>query len=289
MFRKIKELHRWWKYTKISQERTNAFKGKIYEIIFEAETREGKLFDLAILCLIIVSLFAVAIESLEHIPHWLSIALYVIEIIATLCFGLEYALRIYCLQNPRKYIFSFYGIIDLVTFLPSALTLTFGFGGSFLFLRILRFLRIFRILKLTRFLTEQQLLLDSLRKSVVRILVFLTFVCILVMLLASIMYLVEPPESGLSSIPQCIYWAIVTITTVGYGDLTPISSIGQIISVIVMLLGYAILAIPTGIITSEMIHKNKSQISTEVCPHCLREGHDSDAVFCKYCGKKLNN
>lgn len=260
---------------------------KIYEIIFEADTRTGKAFDISLLILILLSIVSVVLESVESINKQFGNVFMFIEIFSTIFFTVEYLLRIFSVPKPQRYIFSFMGLIDLLSFGPSLFGLFIGRGGNFLFLRIFRLLRIFRVLKLSRYLSEEENLLNSLKKSVERISVFLLLVSIVVLILASIMYLVESKESGFTSIPQSIYWTIVTLTTVGYGDITPITPLGKVISSIIMLLGYAIIAIPTGIITSEMIFKRKNQITSQVCPACLKEGHDHDAEHCKYCGAQL--
>lgn len=261
---------------------------RLYEIIFEADTREGKAFDIFILLLIILSVVAVSLNSVQSLHEkYLSFFL-VFEWVVTIVFTVEYILRIAVLRHPWAYIISFFGIIDLLAILPSYLEFVIIGGHNLVLIRTLRLLRIFRIFKLSRYLFEQRTLAESLRRSSARIMVFLISVFVLTIVFGSIMYLIEDSENGFTSIPQSIYWAIVTITTVGYGDIAPVTTIGKAIAGFMMLLGYAIIAVPTGIITADLVFKNSKRITTQVCPDCTREGHDSDAIHCKYCGAELN-
>ncbi len=259
----------------------------LHEVIYEADTREGKLFDVVLLVAILVSIFIVMLESVQDIGKQYEQELNTAEWIITILFSVEYIARIICIKKPSKYIFSFYGLIDFFSTIPKYLTLFALSAHSLVALRALRLLRVFRILKLARFIGEGNLLIKSLKASKARISVFLFFVMILCVILGTIMYLVEGGENGFSSIPRSVYWAIVTLTTVGYGDISPHTPLGQFIASIVMILGYAIIAVPTGIITSEMTKINEIDTNTQVCPNCSYEGHDDDASYCNHCGSKL--
>jgi voltage-gated potassium channel len=264
-------------------------KKRLYEIIFEADTKAGKLFDLALIFLIFASIVIVLLESVpgnsEEMTLWLQEA----EWIITIFFTAEYFLRIWVVQKPSAYIFSFYGIIDLLAILPSYVGLLLAGTHMLIIFRSLRLLRVFRVLKLTRYVQESSRLWEALRASRKKISVFLFFILILVTILGTIMYIIENPfNPGFSSIPRSIYWAIVTLTTVGYGDIAPVTIVGQFLASVIMILGYSIIAVPTGIVTSEMArHKNTSG-NTQVCPRCLKDDHQDGAVYCSRCGEKLN-
>ncbi len=259
----------------------------LHEVIYEADTREGKLFDVVLLVAILLSVIIVMLESVQDIGQQYENELNIAEWIITILFSVEYIARIISIKKPTKYIFSFYGLIDFFSTIPKYLTLFALSAHSLVALRALRLLRVFRILKLARFIGEGNLLIKSLKASKARISVFLFFVMILCVILGTIMYLVEGGENGFSSIPRSIYWAIVTLTTVGYGDISPHTPLGQFIASIVMILGYAIIAVPTGIVTSEMTKMNEIDTNTQVCPNCSYEGHDDDASYCNHCGSKL--
>ena len=262
---------------------------KLYDIIFEADTPAGKLFDIILLVLIVVSILAVILESVpaigERYSQWFS----VIEWTITFFFTIEYLLRIWVVERSVRYVTSFYGVIDLLSVLPSYIGLFLGGAHGLVIIRGLRLLRIFRLFKLSRYITEGNMLMLALKNSREKISVFLMTVLMLVIVLGTLMYMIEGEEHGFTSIPKGIYWAIVTLTTVGYGDLAPVTSLGRFIASLVMILGYAIIAVPTGIMTVEYSRVRKGRkITTQVCPNCLREGHDIDAVYCKYCGAVLN-
>lgn len=263
-------------------------KQKIHTIIFEADTYAGKLFDVLLIVAIILSVFTVMLDSVESVGAKYRLELYIIEWIFTILFSLEYLLRIYSLEKPQSYIFSFYGIVDLVAILPTFLSLVFLGSQYLLVIRVLRVLRIFRVLKFVQYIGEAQLLTKALKASRRKITIFLFTVISIVIIAGSVMYLVEGPENGFNSIPHSIYWAIVTLTTVGYGDISPKTGLGQFIASIIMILGYGIIAVPTGIVSSEISKLNLDKINTESCRYCGKEGHDNDAVFCKFCGEKLN-
>lgn len=264
------------------------YKEIIYEVIFEADTRAGKMFDIGLFIMIILSILVVTLESVKDIREGYRTVLFVVEWIITIFFTIEYISRLWVVNRPFKYATSFFGIIDLISLSPTYLAFFIPGSHSLMLVRALRLLRVFRIFKLSHFVFEQRTLVQSLKRSSIRIFVFMLAVMIIVIIAGSIMYLVESPESGFTSIPQSIYWAIVTITTVGYGDIAPITVLGKFIAAIMMLMGYAILAVPTGIITAELVRKTTGELSTQTCPECLAEGHDSDAVHCKYCGAELN-
>lgn len=263
---------------------------KLHEVIFEADTPVGKVFDIALLILIVLSILMVMLESIDSFSARYGDTLLVIEWILTVIFTIEYVLRLYAVYHPWKYARSFFGIIDLLAILPTYIAFIFGGAQAFLVIRALRLMRIFRILKLGHFLSEGQYIAAALRASFTKITVFLFFISILVTILGAIMYLIEGGSNdGFSNIPSAIYWAIVTLTTVGYGDITPTTAVGQMLSAVVMVLGYAIIAVPTGIVTGEFIRKaRENRNNTQACRYCGKEGHDDDALHCKYCGYLLN-
>jgi voltage-gated potassium channel len=261
------------------------FRKKLFEIIFEADTKAGKTFDIILLIIICLSVFIVILESVPRIRSSYGSLLFIAEWIFTIVFLIEYLMRVSVAPNRYRYIISFYGIIDFIAILPAFLAIFIVGAQSLVIIRSFRLLRVFRILKVSRYTSAGQSLVKALSASKEKISVFLFTVLTIVLFLGTIMYLVEGEENGFSSIPKGIYWAIVTITTVGYGDLTPVTTFGQFVSSILMILGYAIIAVPTGIISVELI---KAENSTQVCPECMKEGHDDGAVYCKFCGSKLN-
>lgn len=266
---------------------TAPWRSKTHEIIFEADTRAGKWFDIILILTILLSVIVVMLESIPAIRNLYGFELYIAEWCFTILFTIEYFLRLASVGRPLKYAFSFFGIVDFVAIMPTYLSLFFPGTHMLSVIRILRVLRVFRVLKLVQYLGEAQLLITALKASRRKITVFLMTVLTLVIIFGSIMYLIEGSDSGFVSIPGSIYWAIVTLTTVGYGDITPQTGLGQMISAIVMILGYSIIAVPTGIITAEITQTAKKHISTQACPQCSLEGHDNDAKFCKYCGAHL--
>ncbi|MFT6001154.1 MAG: voltage-gated potassium channel [Neolewinella sp.] len=263
---------------------------RIHEVVFEADTPTGKVFDIGLLVLIVLSVITVMLESSEEWNASYSNTFFALEWIFTIVFTIEYVLRLWVTIKPWKYALSFYGIIDLVAILPSYLSFFIVGTQYFVIIRILRLLRVFRIFKLGKFLTEGDQLRRALIASRDKITVFLFTVTLMVVLIGAMMYLIEGgTNTGFSSIPKSVYWAIVTLTTVGYGDITPQTSIGQFLSAIVMIMGYAIIAVPTGIVTSAMIGNSGAKFTnTQVCRYCAHEGHANDAVYCKYCGGRLN-
>lgn len=272
---------------KINQEKLRKWRRIIYIVIFRTDTRAGKAFDVGLLIVILFSVLMASLESISTFNRHFARGIKIAEWFITACFTIEYILRIYSSPNRRKYIFSFYGIIDFLSILPSYLGLVVNRSQYFVVIRSLRLLRVFRILQLTRFIDESTFLATALRKSLDKILVFMNFIFILVIILGSLMYVVEGGvNQSFSNIPRSIYWAIVTITTVGYGDITPITLTGQMISALVMLLGYAIIAVPTGIVTSEIIFRKRNRDAV-VCSQCGNDEHDYDAKYCKKCGAIL--
>jgi voltage-gated potassium channel len=266
---------------------TDSFRFQLHQIIFEADTPKGKAFDIALLILIVVSVIIVMLDSVPSIRLKTGSVLTVIEWTVTVLFTIEYILRIYSVKQPKKYILSFYGIIDLLSILPTYISL-FLVGYKYLIvIRVLRLLRIFRVLKLVHFLGASNYLIISLRGSLYKIGVFLGAVLVLVIIFGSMMYIIEGSESGFTSIPRSIYWAIVTLTTVGYGDIAPITVLGQTLASIIMILGYSIIAVPTGIVTAEITRRKVTQTNTQVCQNCNSTQHDDDAQFCKSCGEIL--
>lgn len=261
---------------------------KLHEVIFEADTPAGKAFDLALLVLILISIASVLLESIAWVRAAYGVWLRAVEWIITGLFTVEYVLRLACVGRPIRYAVSFFGLVDLTAILPTYLSLFIGGAQSLIVIRALRLLRVFRILKLAHFVGESRVLAQALMASRRKILVFLGAVSTLVLIIGALMYLIEGEDSGFTSIPQSIYWAIVTLTTVGYGDLAPQTVLGKALASLVMIIGYAIIAVPTGIVTVEMNRVRKEgPVSTQACPQCGAEGHDPDAAFCKYCGGKL--
>ena len=270
--------------------KTPSWKHRLHEIIYEADTKAGKIFDVVLLIAILVSILFVMLESVEPINNKYGNFLNIAEWIITILFSLEYFLRIIAIKKPLKYVFSFYGIIDLLSTLPKYLSFFLIGSHHLAALRALRLLRIFRILKLARYIGASNRLLVALRASKAKIAVFLFFVMILCIILGTVMYMVEGAENGFTSIPRSVYWAIVTLTTVGYGDIAPHTPLGQFIASIIMILGYGIIAIPTGIVSSEMTKSmdDKLHTNTQACPNCLEENHNDNAEFCYNCGSHLN-
>jgi voltage-gated potassium channel len=271
---------------KPDKEQTN-WQLKLYEIIFEAETPSGKWFDIILLWTIVLSVLVVFLESIAVLKIKYGNIFFILEWLFTILFTIEYVLRIVCVNRSFRYIFSFYGVIDLLAILPTYLSLFIAGSQYLVVIRILRLLRVFRVLKLTHLLKQANLLKRALLASRGKIAVFLFTVLTMIVVVGALMYVIEGPEHGFTSIPVSMYWTIVTMTTVGYGDISPQTPLGQVVASIVMIIGYAIIAVPTGIVSVEIADATRKKATTEVCPHCLKEGHDSDAVYCKSCGEKL--
>jgi len=265
-----------------------SWRSKLHDVIYESNTAAGKIFDISLLALIISSIMVVMLDSIKSYHLRYGDLFYTLEWIFTILFTIEFILRLISIDKPLSYIFSFFGLIDLLAIIPSYLSFFFVGAQSLLVFRALRLLRVFRIFKLTHFLTEMEFLKAALAASLKKISIFMLSVLSLVIILGSIMYLVEDGQNGFESIPDSIYWAIVTITTVGYGDISPVTPLGKFIASIMMFIGYGIIAVPTGIVTSELTLavRNKKH-GIETCPGCGKEGHDRDARYCKRCGTAL--
>ena len=264
------------------------FRKKLHEIIYEADTPAGKYFDIALMAVIIISVVAVMLESVASIKIIYGEELAILEWVVTILFTMEYLARIISLRRPLHYILSFYGIIDLLATLPKYLDLLFPGSGFLLSIRALRLLRIFRILKLSKFVGASNQLMIALRRSRIRIAVFLFAVLIICIILGTLMYMIEGHQNGFTSIPMSIYWTIVTLTTVGFGDITPVTAFGQFVAVIIMIMGYGIIAVPTSLVTSELIKDRKINLNTQVCHNCHADKHGDDAKYCYNCGTHLH-
>ena len=264
---------------------SSTMKEKIHEVIFEADTPSGKYFDIALLLSIIVSVIAVSLESIESIDKVYHSQLVMIEWFFTILFTIEYILRLYSTEHSVKYSTSFFGVVDLLAILPTYLSIFIPGAQSLLVIRGLRLLRIFRVFKLSRYLGEANILSEAIIQSRTRIVVFLSTITVLSFITGAGMYLVEGPKHGFTSIPQSVYWAITTLTSTGYGDTVPITPLGKLLAIFIMIMGYSLIIVPTGIISTEMM--KLGDISTQACKNCSKEGHDFNAKFCKHCGFEL--
>lgn len=265
-----------------------AFREKLHEIIFEAETKEGRLFDIILLIAIVINIAILMFESVPGQSPEMARFYYVADWIFTVFFTIEYAFRLYAVYNPAKYATSFFGIIDLLSIMPSYLSVLFPGLHSLMIIRALRLLRLFRIFKLHQFVAQGQMLRKSIIVSLPKILIFLFNILILVFIFGSLMFVIENGvNEKFDSIPRSIYWAIITVTTVGYGDISPVTTAGQFVAAFTMLIGYAVLAVPTGIMTSTMLQMSKNESNTINCKSCGLEGHATDAVFCRKCGTPI--
>ena len=264
-----------------------SIKTRLYDIIFESDTPAGKSFDLLLIASILLSVAVVFLDSVEYYNKRYGELLYILEWFFTVLFTLEYFLRIYCIGKPILYIRSFFGIIDLLSILPTYISLFVPASRYLSVIRILRVFRIFRILKLILYIGEANLLMEAILASRRKIIVFLFSILLLVSIFGSVMYLIEGEASGFTSIPRSIYWAIVTITTVGYGDISPQTLLGQAIASLAMIVGYATIAVPSVIISAEYTSINH-KMNSMVCPGCSSEDHEDDASFCKSCGTDLD-
>ena len=272
-----------------------AWRQRLHEIIFEADTPAGKLFDVALLIAIVVSIVVIMLESVrEYRLRWHA-SLSTLSLAITVLFTIEYGLRLLCVRQPWRYAFSFFGLVDLLAILPAYLAL-FVSGTEYLtVIRSLRLLRVFHIFQMGPYVAETRVLLEAIRATKAKIVVFLLVVVTAVLILGSAIYVVEnphpdqlDPENQFTSIPRSVYWAIVTITTVGYGDIAPRTVAGQLLAAVAMILGYSMIIVPVAIFSVEVIRTQQHDVSTQVCPSCVREGHDADASYCKYCGTPLN-
>jgi len=259
----------------------------LYTVIFEADTQAGRWFDKCLIAIILASVAVVVADSVQGIAARYHSTFTLREWFFTLIFTVEYAARLACVRHPLKYALSFYGLIDLLALLPTYLALLVPEVGALIDVRVLRLLRVFRIFKLTAYVSEYQAIGQALRASRRKILVFLAAVLMIVLVIGTLMYVVEGPANGFTSIPTAVYWAITTMTTVGFGDITPKTDLGRLIASAMMLLGWGTLAVPTGIVTAEMSHIRRMPTTTRTCHDCLTEGHMPDASFCRNCGAAL--
>jgi voltage-gated potassium channel len=264
----------------------SGWRSRIHEVIFEAETREGKLFDIMIISLILLSVIVVILESIRSVREDYRHVLAAAEWFFTILFTLEYIFRLISVKRPLRFALSFYGLIDLLAIIPTYIEFFVPGTHYLLSIRILRLLRIFRILKLSAYVSEAQVITSALRASRRKIFVFLAGVLTIVVVVGTLMYVVEGEEHGFHDIPTSIYWAIVTLTTVGYGDLSPKTGLGKFLASLVMIMGYGIIAVPTGIVTAELTRAARPS-TTRVCEECHADGHDLDASHCKFCGAEL--
>jgi voltage-gated potassium channel len=259
---------------------------RLHEIIFEADTPAGRAFDVALLVAILLSVLAVLLESMAELRQDYGGVLRAVEWTFTGLFTIEYSLRLVSVTRPGRYAFSFFGLVDLLAILPTYLALAVPAAQSLMVIRAIRLLRVFRILKLARFLEDADLLIRALTASRRKITLFLGGLVTLALIMGTLMYLIEGEEHGFTSIPRSMYWAVVTMTTVGYGDIVPQTTLGRILAAAVMILGYSIIAVPTGIVSVELARVSRP-VSTQACPACGRQGHDVDARHCKHCGAAL--
>lgn len=275
----------------MSLNKHSTLRNKLYRIIFEADTYGGKIFDVALLIAILLSVLTVILESVATLNRQYHAQFRTAEWVYTILFSIEYVLRLWVSPKPRRYLFSFFGLVDLLSILPTYLSLFVAGTQYFLVVRVLRLLRIGRIFKLTHFIKEGRVLSTALRASLPKILVFIGTVLMLVIIIGSTMYVIEGGQNGFTSIPKSIYWAIVTLTTVGYGDIAPQTPMGQMLAGFVMLLGYGIIAIPTGIVTVEIANVNTKNATAGgnalFCSNCLKQNHEAGAKFCNNCGSPL--
>ena len=282
----MKSIKQWWKGLKANE----SLKKRLYIIIFESDTREGKLFDTVLIGFIVSSILVVILDSVFRFDTYANIGFQVLEYLFTAFFTFEYLVRLYCSPNPRQYAFSFFGIVDLLSTLPLYLGFFLQGARYLLIVRSFRLIRVFRVFKLFSFLNEGNLLMQSLWISRAKIGVFFLFVLILNISIGTLMYVVEVnrPDTPFTDIPASIYWSIVTMTTVGYGDITPITGMGRFLSAVVMLFGYTIIAIPTGIVSAALFEEGRLRKQERSCPHCRKQIDDTDARYCPYCGQLLS-
>jgi len=269
-------------------ENFSPFRERLHEIIFEAETPAGKLFDVILLIMILLSILVLMLETIPGQSIETQMNYYMIEWVVTIFFTLEYIFRLYAVYSPRKYALSFFGIIDVLSIIPTYISLFIPGAQSLMIIRSLRLLRVFRIFKLDHFMEQGAVISHAIKISRPKITIFLFFISIVVVIFGSIMYTIEHAHNpSYDSIPRSIYWAIITLTTVGYGDISPTTPLGQGLASIIMILGYAVIAVPTGIVTSALMDAKKIKNNTICCKNCGEEGHDQDAIFCRLCGEEL--
>ena len=265
----------------------HGWRAKAHEIIFEADTPAGRAFDIALIVTILVSVVAVMLESVAPIRARYGSVLRITEWVITVVFTIEYILRLLCVGQPARYARSFFGIIDLLAILPTYISFFIPGAQALAVVRVLRILRVFRVLKLVQYVKEASVLRQALVNRGRKILVFVFVVFTIVIIVGAMMYLVEGEAAGFTSIPISVYWAVVTLTTVGYGDIAPVTALGQFLSAVLMIMGYGIIAVPTGIVTTELVRGQQGEMTTQACHECSLEGHDPDAKYCKGCGAQL--
>ncbi|KHE91879.1 MAG: ion transporter [Candidatus Scalindua rubra] len=272
----------------VEQKKDSSWRDVLYEVIFKADTVSGKSFDIAVMVIIALSVITVIINTVGSIEQEYGNILHIAEWVFTIIFTIEYILRLICCKRPAAYARSFFGVVDLFAILPTYISVIIPGSHVLLVIRILRVLRIFRVLKLVKYIGESELLIDALQSSRRKITVFLFSVITIVIIFGSVMYIVESQENGFNNIPQSIYWAVVTLTTVGYGDVTPRTHIGKVIAMIIMVMGYGILAVPTGIVTAEITKAmGHNKVASNICEGCGYRWHDDDAHYCKHCGNTI--
>ncbi|WP_299495079.1 ion transporter [uncultured Shewanella sp.] len=271
------------------REKTLDLRLSLRRIIFGTETPQGRYFDICLIICITLSVLLVFLDTIVSIHGAYGNLIIKLEWFFTILFTIEYFTRLYCSANRWQYAKSFYGVVDLLSILPSYLILFFPGANFAMVIRVLRLFRVFRVLKLLRYLSEGNVLLQALTQSSRKVIMFFFSVSLIVVVLGSVMYAVEGPDNGFTSIPKSIYWTIVTITTVGYGDITPVTELGQGIAALTMLIGYSIIAIPTGIISAEISQEMRRNRDLRRCSNCLKSGHDTDAGFCNQCGNELQD
>ncbi|MCC6244589.1 MAG: ion transporter [Gemmatimonadaceae bacterium] len=266
----------------------DGWRRRLHTVIFEADTPAGRAFDLILIALVALSVAVVCMETVGGLPPWSYRAMRITEWTLTVIFSVEYLLRLVAVRRPAVYAASFYGIVDLLAIAPTWISLFVPGARVLMVVRVLRLLRVFRVLKLTRFLNEARTISTALQSSSRKISVFLLAVMAIVIIVGSFMYIIEGPERGFTSIPRSMYWAVVTLTTVGYGDISPKTAVGQALASFVMILGYGVLAVPTGIVSAELAQQGRLHpVSTQVCDHCGVSDHSDDATFCRKCGASL--
>jgi len=263
-------------------------KERLFSIIFRSDTRAGMLFDVALIVAILVSVAVVMLATVDEFEATYGRALYLIEWFFTLLFTIEYGLRLYCVRNRAKYAKSFFGVVDLLSVLPTYLGLILTGTAPMLVIRVLRILRLFRVMHMDRYVGEANILLEVFSESWRKMLIFVYTVITLVVIFGTLMHFIEGDEGGFSSIPQSMYWAVVTLTTVGYGDVTPLTPTGKMVAAMIMVTGYGIIAVPMGIYFSEFTQASKRRKNKRACPSCKLKGHEADAVHCRACGTRLD-
>lgn len=274
---------------KNTNNKIKTFTFRLHEIIFEADTRAGKWFDVILILSILFSVLVVMLDSVTVFNQAYGVFLSASEWGFTILFTIEYLLRLFCAKKPVRYATSFLGIVDLFSILPTYISLFIPGSQYLIVIRVLRVLRIFRVFKLVPYMGEVSTLMTALNASRRKIIVFLMTVLALVVIFGSLMYLIEGEGNGFTSIPRSVYWAIVTMTTVGYGDISPKTNTGQALASLIMILGYAIIVVPTGIVATELSMPRQKKGTTQACPACMAQDHDPDAKFCKFCAAQLNS